>query len=161
MLYRIETGPRAGLDDSQGRSTAQYIESSLGLKVSAVRQVKVFTVDGLDRAQAERLVEEAIWHDPILQEASLEPLPLRSPEPAYFIEVGFRPGVTDNEARTARDTAAMVLDIDRESLRVYTAVQYQLILDTPDSLSMADVEHIASDLLCNNLIQRYRIKTIA
>ena len=36
MLYRIETGPRAGLDDSQGRSTAQYIESSLGLKVSAV-----------------------------------------------------------------------------------------------------------------------------
>lgn len=161
MLYRIETGPRAGLDDSQGRSTAQYIESSLGLKVSAVRQVKVFTVDGLDRAQAERLVEEAIWHDPILQEASLEPLPLRSPEPAYFIEVGFRPGVTDNEARTARDTAAMVLDIDRESLRVYTAVQYQLILDTPDSLSMTDVEHIASDLLCNNLIQRYRIKTIA
>ena len=74
MLYRIEAGPRQGLGDSQGRSTAQDIESSLGLHVDAVRQLKVFTADGLDKAQAERLVTEAISHDPILQEASLSVL---------------------------------------------------------------------------------------
>ncbi|MCR5168988.1 MAG: phosphoribosylformylglycinamidine synthase [Desulfovibrio sp.] len=157
MLYRIEAGPRQGLGDSQGRSTAQDIESSLGLHVDAVRQLKVFTADGLDKAQAERLVKEAIWHDPILQEASLEPLPLREPKPAWFIEVGFRPGVTDNEARTARDTAAMVLGIGRESLRVYTAVQYQIT----GELTRAQVERIASDLLCNGLIQRFRVKSLA
>ena len=106
MLYRVETGPRAGLDDTQGRKTAQHLRKALNLSVSGVRQIKVFTVDGLEAAQVARLLDESIWHDPILQEASLEPLPLLD-SADWFVEVGFRPGVTDNEARTARDTAAM------------------------------------------------------
>jgi phosphoribosylformylglycinamidine synthase len=42
------------------------------------------------------------------------------------LEVGFRPGVTDNEARTARDAAAMVLRRERRGVSVYTAVQYRI-----------------------------------
>ena len=48
MLYRVETGPRAGLDDTQGRKTAQHLRKALNISVSGVRQIKVFTVDGLD-----------------------------------------------------------------------------------------------------------------
>ena len=51
MLYRVETGPHAGLDDTQGRKTAQHLRKALGLSVARVRQIKVFTVDGLDGAQ--------------------------------------------------------------------------------------------------------------
>ena len=117
MLYRVETGLHAGLDDTQGRKTAQHLRKALGLSVAQVRQIKVFTVDGLGEAQVRRLLDEGVWHDPILQRASLEPLPLLTPEPDWFVEVGFRPGVTDNEARTARNTAALVLDI-------YLTVEY-------------------------------------
>ena len=159
MLYRVETGPRAGLDDTQGRKTAQHLRKALNISVSGVRQIKVFTADGLDAAQVARLLDESIWHDPILQEASLEPLPLLDPAADWFVEVGFRPGVTDNEARTARDTAAMVLDIPRDSLRVYTAVQYRISSDKAAPLTHEQVDMLARDLLCNTLIQRYRIKS--
>lgn len=160
MLYRVETGLHAGLDDTQGRKTAQHLRKALGLSVAQVRQIKVFTVDGLDAAQVRRLLDEGVWHDPILQCASLEPLPLPSPEPDWFVEVGFRPGVTDNEARTARDTAALVLDVPRDSLRVYTAVQYRIHSDPAAPLCREQVEALSRDLLCNTLIQRFRIKSL-
>lgn len=115
MLYRVETGPRAGLDDTQGRKTAQHLRKALNISVSGVRQIKVFTVDGLDAAQVGRLLDESIWHDPILQDASLEPLPLLDTTADWFVEVGFRPGVTDNEARTARDTATSATPTARKS----------------------------------------------
>ena len=160
MLYRIEIGPRPDLADIQGQSTARAIKSALGVEVKAVWQLKIFTVDGLEEGEVRRLVDEGIWHDPILQVASITPLPLRTPKPDWFVEVGFRPGVTDNEARTARDTAALVLERDREGIHVYTAVQYQFVAgDTP--LTLETVKGIAEDQLCNGLIQRYRVKSAA
>ena len=108
MLYRVETGLHAGLDDTQGRKTAQHLLKALNLSTGSVRQIKVFTAEGLSEAQVRRLLDEGIWHDPILQAASLEPLPAGQPEPDWYVEVGFRPGVTDNEGRTARDTLALV-----------------------------------------------------
>ena len=158
MLYRVETGLHAHRTDTQGRKTAMHLEKALGLRVAAIRQIKVYTADGLTDGQAARLLAEGVWHDPILQCASLEPLPVTRPAD-WFVEVGFRPGVTDNEGRTARDTAAMVLEAPRESLRVYTSVQYRIANDAAAPLSREQVESLARDLLCNTLIQRFRVKS--
>lgn len=159
MLYRLEAGLHPHLSDTQGRKTALHITKALQIPVEAVRQVKVFTVDGLEKAQVERLLNEAIWHDPVMQKASLEPLPLDGFAADWILEVGFRPGVTDNEGRTARDTAAMVLRVSRENIKVYTSVQYRIQSAKEQPLDRATVERIASDLLCNNLIQRFRLKS--
>ena len=53
----------------------------------------------------------------------------------------------------------MVLDIPRDSLRVYTAVQYRISSDKAAPLTREQVDMLARDLLCNTLIQRYRIKS--
>ncbi len=160
MLFRIEIGPRAGLDDTLGHKTAGQLHDALHLSVADVHRIKVFTTDGLTDAQARRLLAESIWHDPILQDAALEPLPFRGDcEPDWFVEVGYRPGVTDNEARTARDTAAMVLGIPRTDFAVYTSVQYRIVCDPSTPLTREQVESATRDLLCNTLIQRYRIKS--
>ncbi|MBO4300779.1 MAG: phosphoribosylformylglycinamidine synthase [Desulfovibrio sp.] len=161
MLYRVETGPRAGLDDTLGRKTARNLRDALQLCVAGVRRIKVFTVDGLSEVQVRRLLDEGVWHDPILQEADLEPLPLGDSDADWFVEVGYRPGVTDNEARTARDTAAMVLGMERASLSVYTSVQYRISSDPAQPLTLEQVEAATRDLLCNTLIQRYRMKSRA
>ena len=71
MLYRVETGLHANITDTQGRKTALHLLKALQIPVAAIRQIKVYTVDGLDAAQVNRLVDEGIWHDPILQQASL------------------------------------------------------------------------------------------
>ena len=160
MLYRLEAGLHPHLSDTQGRKTALHITKALRIPVEAVRQVKVFTVDGLEKAQVERLLSEAIWHDPVLQKAALTPLPLDGFAAEWLLEVGFRPGVTDNEARTARDTAAMVLRVPRDTVKVYTSVQYRIKSQPEHPLDRAAVERIAADLLCNKLIQRFRLKSV-
>ncbi len=163
MLYRMEVGLHPHIMDTVGRKTANHIAKALGIELDSVRQVKVFTVEGLDAKAMDILIEEGVWHDPVVQSASLEPLPLiknaAAQEPAYILEVGFRPGVTDNEARTARDTAAMVLKRDRENVAVYTAIQYRFYAAPHAPLDIDVVENIAKNLLCNELIQRYRIKS--
>ena len=106
MLFRIETGPREGQEDVVGEKIARRINKFLRLPVAEARVCKIYTIDGIDGAQANLLVDEAILFDPILQRAAIGPLQPLEPLPQWFCEVGYRPGVTDNEGRTARDTAA-------------------------------------------------------
>ncbi len=163
MLYRVEVGLHSHLEDTVGKKTATHIAKALHIDVGSVRIVKVFTVEGLEDKDVTFLVKEAVWHDPVMQCASLTPLLTSSEKngqvsPGDFIlEIGFRPGVTDNEGRTARDTAAMVLQRERNTIAVYTSVQYHFT-HPHKSLTTKQVEHVARDLLCNELIQRYRMK---
>ena len=158
MLYRIEAGLFPHLDDTIGRKTAASIREALGIPVKSVRTIKVFTLEGLDAQQVNTLMAKSVLHDPVLQAVSLSPLPLPEEGTSWIIEVGYRPGVTDNEGRTARDTAALVLGIeDRSSLAVYTSIQYRL----HGPLTEEQVTRIARDLLANELIQRFEIKSRA
>ncbi len=155
MLYRLETALFPHIDDTVGRKTALSIGEALGIHVNMVRTVKVFTLEGFTVEQITELMRKSALHDPVLQTISLSPLPCNAD---WIIEVGYRPGVTDNEGRTARDTAALVLGIkNKNSLAIYTSVQYRLT----GSLNRGEVDSIARDLLANELIQRFEIKSRA
>lgn len=159
MLFRLEAAVFPHLDDTPGRKTARALEEALKLRTAGVRQTKVFTLDGFSAEQAQILLDADALHDPVLQAASLAPLPSVAD---WIVEVGARPGVTDNEGRTARDTAALVLGVDsigREKLAVYTATQYHIFSDAEAPLCRADVERAAKDMLANELIQRFEIKS--
>ncbi len=159
MLRRIEARLRPQVDDSVGRNTARKIADALGMTVASVALRRVFTVAGLDGNDAvfASILGSGVLHDPVLQEASLT---AASTDADWVLEVGFRPGVTDNEGRTARDTLAFFLDVaDRRSLAVYTAQQYHIKAAPGSPLDRAAVERIARDLLANELIQRFQIKS--
>lgn len=155
MLFRLETGFLPETGDAPGRQIAKRIRAFLGIPVADCRIVKVYTISGVNEKQAQKLLELAILHDPILQRASLGPLPCLAPLPEWFCEISWKPGVTDNEGRTARDTAALALDLPRESISAYTAKQYRLIAERP--LERAEIERVCKDLLCNELIESYQI----
>ncbi|WP_035068118.1 AIR synthase-related protein [Nitratidesulfovibrio termitidis] len=161
MLRRIEVGLRPQVTDTVGRNVAAKIRASLGLNVESVRLVRVFTVDGLSEDALTSMVAKGVLHDPVLQDAALDLLPApQGTAPAdWVLEVGFRPGVTDNEGRTARDTLALVLGADRRSIAVYTSAQFHVTCAKDTPLSRADMEHIARDLLANELIQRFALKS--
>lgn len=176
VLCRIEVGMNPGIPDTVGKKKVKIIRQNLGIPVAWVQQIKVFTLEGpaelLTAERLESLVSGGVLHDPIMQTASLDkPLPLDfAPSPVvggpalpdWILEVGYRPGVTDNEGRTARDTAALVLGLDREArqeLSVYTAVQYRIACDPANPLLLDAVTRIGRDLLCNELIQRMRVKS--
>jgi phosphoribosylformylglycinamidine synthase subunit PurSL len=155
MLMRIAVGLRPSVRDVVGSSVAAKIRNELGLAAKDVRLVKIFTVDGLSEAQAVSLTEAGVLHDPVLQIASLTPITPDGPTD-WVIEVGYRPGVTDNEGRTAKEALALALDLsgaDRDALAVYTAVQYHI----EGLAGRAEAERVAKDLLSNDLLQRSEI----
>ncbi|KAB1442723.1 phosphoribosylformylglycinamidine synthase subunit PurS [Pseudodesulfovibrio senegalensis] len=153
MLCRVEVGLKSHVRDVVGESFARKIRSELGVAVDSVRIVRVYTLEGLDAAQVDMALERAALHDPVLHEVSLEPL---ARDFDWALEVGFRPGVTDNEGRTARETLGVVLGLEStESVRVYTSAQYLLNGD----LDRETVDHIGRDLLANELIQRYELRS--
>ena len=155
----MELGLHPHLDDTIGRNISLALERALGIPIHALRLVQVFTLDGFDRSQAQRILDEGILHDPVMQYASLEPLPQAPFASDWIVEVAFRPGVTDNEGRTARDTAALCLRLPKEDRSIYASVQYHIQNEPGKELARQDVETLARDLFCNELIQRFAVKS--
>nr|WP_287411107.1 AIR synthase-related protein [Pseudodesulfovibrio sp.] len=155
MLCRIVVGLKQGVRDVLGERVARKIKSELGMDVQDIRIVNVFTLEGLSQEQVDMALERAALHDPVLHEVALKPL---ARDFDWIVEVGFRPGVTDNEGRTARETLGVALGLDKEALegvKVYTSKQYLICAD----MNEADIQHVSKDLLANELIQRYEYKS--
>jgi phosphoribosylformylglycinamidine synthase len=151
MPIRVEVALRKAVTDTQGNKTAHKIQSELGLHVDQVRIIRVYTVEGLSNDQVREAMEAGALHDPVLHTAQTSPA---ASDFDWVIEVGFRPGVTDNEGRTARETLRTVLGLGKDAaIAVYTSTQFLISGD----LDRARVEHIARDLLANELIQRFEI----
>jgi phosphoribosylformylglycinamidine synthase len=159
MLSRVAVGLRPSVRDVVGQRVAGKIQSELHLPVSAVSIVKIFTIDGLDPSAVEAVIAAGVLHDPVVQTASATPITPDVPAD-WVIEVSFRPGVTDNEARTAKEAIALALGLDeagRKGLSVYTGAQYHIA----GLADQAAAEHVALDLLANDLLQRHEVKSAA
>ncbi|MFW5931581.1 MAG: AIR synthase-related protein [Desulfohalobiaceae bacterium] len=155
MAYRVLVQLKPGIPDVQGQNTAARIRKDLGLEVSQVSLIKVYSVQGLTRDQLQEVLDRCLLHDPVLHQASLQPL---ARDMDWVLEVGYRPGVTDNEGRVAAQCLRTGLSLGAEhDLQVYTACQYLL----QGELQENDVEHIATDLLANQLIEEFRLKSRA
>jgi phosphoribosylformylglycinamidine synthase len=152
MLTRIEAAPHPGVRDVIGEGTARKIRSELNLPAEQVRVVKIFTVQGLNDQDVKAVIEAQALHDPVLHQVSAQPVD--AGEFDWALEVGFKPGVTDNEGRTAQEVVNMILGrAGEQGARVYTSERYHI----SGPLSRQDVERIASDLLANNLIHRFEL----
>ncbi len=154
-IFRFEIALHQHLDDSKGRRVRDSITHALNIKVEDVRVVKVFTVSGINEQDAQMLKDASVLHDVVLHSLSFEAQnPYSSGMADYIIEVGYRPGVTDNEGHTAQKTVALVLKKDISTISAYTSLQYHI-----KGISKEDAENIAQNLLANTLIQRFRIKS--
>jgi phosphoribosylformylglycinamidine synthase II len=152
MPKRIEIALKAGVRDARGERIKREIEHFLHLSVDEVRTIDVYTVDAaLSQGELEQAAAGP-FSDPVIQSWGID-LPLASGFD-FAVEVGFRPGVTDNVGRTAREAVTYLTGRSfAEGEGVYYAVQYLM----KGRLAPADVERIATGLLCNTLIQRYSI----
>ncbi|MCK9462329.1 MAG: AIR synthase-related protein [Proteobacteria bacterium] len=150
MPHRIEIALKRGHRDALGARVASEIGRYLGYQVAKVRTVDVYTVDAdLARGELERLAEA--FRDPVIHDWSVDSPLARGFD--WLIEVGFKPGVTDNVGRTSTESARLVLgDALPETACVYTSRQYLLF----GELVRSEAEAIATGLLCNTLIHRFR-----
>jgi phosphoribosylformylglycinamidine synthase len=152
MAHRILVGLKPGVTDARGERVKRQIKEHLGIELDTVRTIDVYTVDA--QLSREEIIAAASgpFSDPIIQDYVVD-----QPLAAAFdilIEVGLRPGVTDNTGRTAREAIQYQTGrpfVDGEA--VYTSVQYLL----NGELDRALAEKIVSGFLANGLIQRWTI----
>jgi phosphoribosylformylglycinamidine synthase II len=148
MPHRIEVALKPSLPDPTGRRMSARIASDLGLVVDNLRVADEFVIDrDLSQADLEAIVEE-VFRDPVIQDAAIDES-LKIPFD-WLIEVGFRPGVTDNVGRTAREAVERTLGIKFQSGEgLYTRKLYFI----NGGISKEQADTIAKDLLANDLIQ--------
>ncbi|HEY5672694.1 MAG TPA: phosphoribosylformylglycinamidine synthase subunit PurS [Malonomonas sp.] len=152
MAWRIVVGRKDGVRDARGERVRREIKENLGYQLQSVRTLDVYTVDA-DLSDSE--IEKAAYgpfSDPVIQQVAIN-RPLASGFD-MLIEVGFRPGVTDNTGRTAKEAIQYITGRPfRAGEGVYTSTQY-LLTGLQDK---AVAEKITKDFLANGLIQRWTI----
>ena len=152
MAIRIEIGLKRGVRDARGRSVVARARDTLRVSVKACFTRDVFKVD-VRLAPGEKRKVKAAFTDPVIARAAFGRL--RPGAFNWLLEVGFKPGVTDNLGHTARAVVEDVLDRrlgDEED--VYTSAQYFL---RGPALTREDAHRIAVDLIANTLIHTVQV----
>ena len=154
MAWRIVVGLLDDVKDPRGERVRREIREHLGIELEQVRTLDVYTVDAaLSEAEVEAAAAGPL-SDPVIQRYAVNRPLARDFD--VLIEVGFRPGVTDNVGRTAREAIQYLTGRPfAAGEAVYTSVQYLL----KGKLDKAAAERIASGFLGNGLIQRWDIVT--
>lgn len=152
MSHRIEVGFKEGVTDASGLTLQRRIRDDLRLRqIKEVRIIEVYTINEPLRESTLLTLAENLFSDQITQVFSIDS-PLAD-KFSWLIEVGFKPGVTDNVGKSAKEG---IEDILKRQLtgQVFTSRQYLLT----GQLSREEVERIARDLLANELIERWEIR---
>jgi len=155
MAVRIEVLFKPGVNDALGNSVKKRVEDAFGLRLARVRTIDVYTFDAqLTESELSRLGSELLA-DPVIQEFS-------AGKPAgagfdWIVEVGFKPGVTDNIGHTAKAASEDVLQKPLGG-DVYYSRQY---LFNGATLSHPQVEEMTATLLANEVVDRWMISDAA
>ena len=156
--YRIEISPLPKWRDARGTGVAGQINQLFPFKVREVRVRDVYTLSAdISEQEAARLAD--LLYNPVLQCWRTGKAQSKNftalPPCDFIIVVGFRPGVTDNVARTFRTAAADILGRKlKEEEFVASSAEYLIY---GDALTRGQMEDVGRKLLANELIQSVRV----
>ncbi len=151
MIQRLIVALKSGEVDATGECRKKDIENFLKMKVDSVETRRVYTIDAdLSKEELDLLVRD-LFVDSITQYSSKE-----TDDFDWLIEVGYKPGVTDNVGRTSKNVA--IPDVIKRKLKeeegVYTSTQY---LIRGKDLSRKNIEKIGTELLANQITESIRV----
>lgn len=149
MSHRIEIGLKRGVPDARGHSVVSRANRFLHAGWRSCKTRDVYKLDiKLNDDELARI--KKAFADPVIAVAAVGRL-AAAEDFDWLVEVGFKPGVTDNLGRTAGELVKDVIDRQlSEGEAVYTAVQYFL---RGDNVTRSDAQRIGKELLANTLIQ--------
>ncbi|MCX6769226.1 MAG: phosphoribosylformylglycinamidine synthase subunit PurL [Candidatus Micrarchaeota archaeon] len=155
MVCRIEIALKPVFSDPNGSSLHSKMQDYL--KINTVHSVRVVDAYSIDHALSEEellRVSQELLCDPVNQHFSINSPCVSNSNFSFAISVGFKPGVKDNVGGTAREAIEELLGI-KLSGNVYTSKHYLL----SGKVARADAEKIARELLANELIQCFEVKS--
>ncbi len=153
MANRIEVAMQTSQPDPAGDAVRLKLHEDLHVTVESVRVIHVYTIHAaLDEAELE-LVRTELFTDPIIETSAIDRSLAQSFD--YVVEVGFRPGVTDNVGRSSlagvEDAVGRKLG---DGAAVFKSTQYVI-----RGISAEDCERVTRRALANELIERWASKS--
>tara|TARA_B110000881_G_C18600127_1_gene534483 strand:- start:1047 stop:4088 length:3042 start_codon:yes stop_codon:yes gene_type:complete len=128
---RVEVTPKslAGLKDTRGESIRRQLASDHGLEISEVRSITGYLVKGnFNETHHEKMVSD-LFCDPIIEHGVVNQYILNDSsifpqKPDVAIQIGFKPGVTDNAAQAGLDGLKTLFPSEAEDAEVSTTMTY-------------------------------------
>lgn len=152
IATRIEVGTRPGFKDSRAASISRQIVDYLGLSVSSVRTRDVYhVVPALAEPDAARIAAE--FAGPVLRQSAVGRLDDGRFDVA--VTVGYKPGVTDPVAKSAK---ICIEDLLGRPLGEGSAVFSSRVV-LLSGVTKPQAERIARELLANEMIERLTVET--
>jgi len=156
MDYRIEMSVKAQWPDPRGEGLVRRLASMSDMPaINGIRTRDVYTVSAeITPEEAKKIAHEL--SDPVTRIGIVGQTPAaQGPAFTWLIRVGFKPGVTDNVARTAHEAIGDIIGrkLDRKE-QVFSSVEY--LIDAP-SMTREQADSIARGLLANILIETISI----
>jgi len=147
MIVRIEVGYRDSAFDSLGMGVHHDIKEDLRIyKVDAVKVMDVYYIDSELTSDEVQMIAKDLLTDPVTQNYSVGGTLAKNF--SWIVEVGYKPGVTDNVGNTAVEGIGDLLGHHFSGI-VRTARQYVF----SGSLTREDMELICRRLLVNPVVE--------
>ena len=124
-IFEVTTKDLEGLPDSRGENVRSMLKTDHGIKVDSVRVIMGYQVRStISDAQAETLTYD-LFADPVIEVAATDSRILDDfyEAPEVAIQIGFKPGVTDNSAQAGLDGLTTLFPEQKEA-RVATYRTY-------------------------------------
>lgn len=155
MANRIEVAMQPGRPDPAGGAVRHNLKEDLHIEAGDVRVIQVYTIHAkLTSAELEKVRAE-LFTDPIIEVSAIDQS--LATDFDFVVEVGFRPGVTDNVGKSAlegiQDTIGRHLP---EGSAVFKSKQYVF-----KGISKDDCLCATKRVLANDLIERWVMKSPA
>ncbi len=150
--HRILVSLKQGFHDTYAEQIKNNIVNYLDFDVEKVKINKIYGIKKpLTSEQLQRIAEGPLI-DPIVEESTTKELPDLDYD--WTIEVGFKPGMTDNTGKTAQITIEDYLGSPFHGHEeVHSATQYLI----KGAITLDDAQKISKELLANELIETITI----
>ncbi|MBQ69945.1 MAG: phosphoribosylformylglycinamidine synthase [Euryarchaeota archaeon] len=153
-ITRVEVTPRQGegMKDVRGDVVRRQLAADHNVHVSEVRSIYGFLVNGETTAEPIAQRVDDLFADPIIEHGAVNTILLAtemfSGTPDTVITVGFKPGVTDNPGKAAKDGFTTLFPDDKNAtVATYQTYAFYGLPDEIDSQWLAGTLH-------NTLIER-------
>jgi phosphoribosylformylglycinamidine synthase II len=147
MATRVEVGLKPHLFDARGERVKRQILHAFP-QVTLPDKITCCDIYNIDSDGLKREWLEEAFCDPVIQDIAIDTI--LKQDFAWFIEVGYKPGVTDNVGHSARYALKLITGKD---IPVYSARAYLMYGD----LTREIVNVVAEGCLANTLIQYIRV----
>lgn len=155
MTYRIEIRNKDFLNDGKAAGLIHLIKEDTNLKINSVAIINVYNLFGDFTEKEVHILKEELFCDAVSQEGIIGFYYAKKMNFNFAVEVSFKPGVTDNVGRTSAQGIEYILKKKIDEKRVRSSTLYLFGAD----ITKAEIETIATKVLCNTLIEDYTILT--